>query len=322
MRISMVMYQQAQAPVPAGGLNMNIFNPHRHKDKVVIVMGATGTGKSRLSIDLATRYPAEIINSDKMQVYQGLDIVTNKITEEEKCGVPHHLLGIIDPDQDFTSKDFCDVASIAVGSISSRGQLPIIVGGSNSYIEAFINGEPSKFQSKYECCFLWVDVSMPILHSFVSDRVDQMVKNGMIEEVRNMYVPNANYTRGIRRAIGVPELNKYFRDEPYLNEGARKRLLENAIDEIKVNTCKLARRQLDKIYKIRKLKGLNVHRIDATEVFKKRGREADEAWEKLVVRPSSMIVGDFLYDVADKVSCNIAAIRGVAMEIALATATY
>jgi len=71
-------------------INNNKFN----KKKVVFVMGATGTGKSRLSIDLAIHFQGEIINSDKMQVYKGLDIVTNKITHTEKQGVKHHLLGI------------------------------------------------------------------------------------------------------------------------------------------------------------------------------------------------------------------------------------
>ena len=70
--------------------NNNKFN----KKKVVVIMGATGTGKSRLCVDLATHFRGEIINSDKMQVYKGLEIVTNKITHAEKQGVRHYLLGI------------------------------------------------------------------------------------------------------------------------------------------------------------------------------------------------------------------------------------
>uniref|UniRef100_M1CJN5 Isopentenyltransferase n=1 Tax=Solanum tuberosum TaxID=4113 RepID=M1CJN5_SOLTU len=64
-------------------------------------------GKSRLSVDLATHFRREIINSDKMQVYKGLDIMTNKITHAEKQGVRHYLLGEIEPDSDFTAEDFC-----------------------------------------------------------------------------------------------------------------------------------------------------------------------------------------------------------------------
>ena len=69
-------------------------------------MGATGTGKSGLAIDLATRFPAEIVNSDKTQVFKGLDIATNKVTEEECKGIPHHLLGVVEPGSNFTATDF------------------------------------------------------------------------------------------------------------------------------------------------------------------------------------------------------------------------
>ena len=80
---------------------MNTFiNIEEFKKKVIFVMGATGTGKSRLSVDLATHFRGEIINSDKMQVYKGLEIVTNKITHTEKQGVRHYLLGIYVYSQD------------------------------------------------------------------------------------------------------------------------------------------------------------------------------------------------------------------------------
>ncbi|KAF3436323.1 hypothetical protein FNV43_RR23415 [Rhamnella rubrinervis] len=292
--------------VPPSGLKPNLFNLRHQKEKVVIVMGATGTGKSRLSIDLATRFSAEIINSDKMQVYEGLDVVTNKITNEEQRGVPHHLLGILKkPNADFTVTDFCDKASITVESILSHNRLPIIVGGSNSYIEHLIDDYNYKlFRSKYDCCFLWVDVSMPVLNSFVSDRVDAMLLNGMVDEVRNIFDPNANYSKGIRRAIGVPEFDKYLRNEQFLDEKSRAGLLQEAIKQMKENTSKLACRQLGKIQRLRNIKGWNLHRLDATEVFRKRGKEADLAWENLVAGPSTEIVGQFL--------CNVSAPADVA----------
>ncbi|KAF4358727.1 hypothetical protein CsatB_026076 [Cannabis sativa] len=283
------------------GINVDTF--FRRKDKVVFVVGATGTGKSRLAIDLATRFPAEIINSDKMQVYRDLEITTNKVTEDECRGVPHHLLGnVADPQSNFSAADFCHHASSAIESILSRDRLPIIAGGSNSFIDALINDHHNhrrpQFRLRYDICVLWVDLSLPVLHGFVSERVDRMVANGLVGEVRRIFDPTADYSRGIRRAIGVPELDKYFRAELRGDSEKNKaRLLRYAIDEIKKNTCVLACRQLQKINRFHENWRWNTHRLEATEAFLKRGQglEAGDAWEKLVAGPATMIVDDFLY---------------------------
>ncbi|KAJ8451968.1 hypothetical protein Cgig2_016549 [Carnegiea gigantea] len=274
---------------------------HQQKDKVVIVMGATGTGKSRLAIDLATQFPAEIVNCDKIQIYRGLDAVTNKVTEEECRGVPHHLLGIIDdPDVDFTVSDFTHHASLAIESIVGRGRLPIVAGGSNSFIQSLVEDDVC-FKSRYAYCLIWVDVSPPVLRHFVSGRVDQMVEAGLVDEVRDLFHPDADYTRGLRRAIGVPELDKFMRS---------KGELEDAIDEIKANTRKLAKRQLSKIQRLRDTRGWRLHRIDATEAFKKKGLQADMAWERLVVGPAAVIVGRFLSNEGSTVVANKVKPRG------------
>ncbi|KAG9157242.1 hypothetical protein Leryth_004913 [Lithospermum erythrorhizon] len=306
--MNMATFKQTQ-PLLEGGVDLPLF--HRRlpsqKEKVVIVLGATGTGKSRLSIDLATHFPAEIINSDKMQVHKGLDITTNKITPEESQGIPHHLFSVIDPNVDFTATNFCNLASTSLQSITSREQLPIIVGGSNSFVEALVDDKNKKFRSKYECCFLWVDVSIPILHSFLSDRVDRMLERGLINEVRAMFNPNNDpdlYSRGIFKAISVPELDHYFRMEPFLGKKGRARLLEKAVKDIKINTCKLAYQQLEKIHKLKNVKKWKLHRLDATDVFKKCGKDADEAWENHVMEPSIRTVGRFLYNLGPTFSYN------------------
>jgi adenylate isopentenyltransferase (cytokinin synthase) len=278
-----------------GLVDFNMEYPLFRKDKVVFVMGATGTGKSRLAIDLATRYPAEIVNSDKMQVYKGLDIVTNKVTDEECRGVTHHLLSIIDPNANFTTNDFLRHATSTMESITSRDRLPIVAGGSNSYISALIN-QRTEFRMKYDFRFIWVDVSFHVLRSFISDRVDRMVEAGLVDEVRKMFDPIADYSRGIRRSIGVPEMDKYLRVEATVDDGTRAMLLKEAIAKIKENTCMLACRQLEKIRCLHSECERNMHRLDATEVFLKRGREADDAWENLVAGPSSRIVRQFLYN--------------------------
>nr|KJB42284.1 hypothetical protein B456_007G147200 [Gossypium raimondii] len=281
---------------PPGELKSNFFRPRLEKEKVVIIMGATGTGKSRLSIDLATRFPAEIINSDGTRHNDQED------PEEERCGVPHHLLGEISPYTDFTATDFVDMASHAMDSVLSGGRVPIIAGGWNSYIEALVDDEDFQFRSRYKCCFLCVHVAMPVLHQCVSERVDKMVEMGMVDEVRTFFDANANYAVGIRKAIGVPELDRYFRAEPYLDKQQRGKLLQEAIQEIKRNTCKLACRQLEKIHRLRNKKNWKIHMVDATEVFGRRGKDADEAWEKLVAGHSTEIVAEFLYNFSSQKS--------------------
>ncbi|KAF5203833.1 tRNA dimethylallyltransferase [Thalictrum thalictroides] len=267
----------------------------QQKQKVVFILGATGTGKSKLSIDLATRVPAEIVNSDKIQVLKGLDILTNKVTEEEKRGIPHHLLGVLDPEADLTVSDFCVLACCAIEAILEKDRLPIIVGGSNRYVEALVDDEKVGFRSKYECCFIWLDVATQVHHSYVAKRVDEMVSSGLIDEVRDVFKPDADYTKGIRQSIGVPEMDKYLRLESEVNEETRKELLKEAIDEIKDNTCKLIHRQLEKIHRLQNRPGWNIRRIDATEVFLKGGKEALVLWEKIVLEPSTKIVEHFLY---------------------------
>ncbi|XP_027367516.1 adenylate isopentenyltransferase 3, chloroplastic [Abrus precatorius] len=296
MTISLFMcrLRQPVVNVPCSGKKLNVRQIQ--KEKVVLVMGATGTGKSRLSVDLATCFPSEIINSDKIQVYQGLDIVTNKISKEDQRGVPHHLLGTQNPDTEFTVNDFCDTSSSAIQSITAHEQLPIIVGGSNSYLEALIDDDDYKFRSRYDFCCLWVDVSMPVLYSYVAERVDQMFHSGMVDELRPFFNPNGDYSRGIRRAIGVPEFDEYFRREAFVGEETRKKLLEEALSAIKLNTCKLAMKQLGKIHRLKNVKRWEIHRLDATAVFRKRGQESNEAWNKLVAEPSAMIVARFLYN--------------------------
>ncbi|KAK7245803.1 hypothetical protein RIF29_40654 [Crotalaria pallida] len=287
-----------------GLTNMESLFSHRRKDKVVVILGATGTGKTKLAIDLAHHFPpAEIVNSDKMQVYKGLDITTNKVTEEECRGVPHHLLGMVDPDSNFTSNDFCRHATLAIGSIVGRDGLPIIAGGSNSYIDALVNHH-TDFRLNYECCFLWVDVSLPVLHSSLNARVDRMIEAGQVNEVREFFDPYADYTKGIRKAIGVPEFDDFLRAEVLgADERTKKKLLEVAIAKIKVNNCTLANRQVQKIQRLFASWKRNTCRLDATEVFLKR--RSEEVWEEYVLAKSIRAVHKFLYEEKKHVSAGI-----------------
>ncbi|KAG5610251.1 hypothetical protein H5410_021532 [Solanum commersonii] len=112
-------------------MNTFISNNKFNKKKPVFIMGAIGTKKFRLSFDLATHFRGEIINSDKMQVYKRLEIVTNKITHTEKQGVRHYLLGEIEPDSDFTAEIFCLQAIVYIEFFLKTQGVSIIVRWSN-----------------------------------------------------------------------------------------------------------------------------------------------------------------------------------------------
>ncbi|KAF2123115.1 IPP transferase-domain-containing protein [Lophiotrema nucula] len=106
---------------------------------LVAIVGATGTGKSDLAVDLARRYNGEIINGDAMQLYQGLPIITNKITQDEMKGVPHHLLGCIGLEEEtWTVGKFVGRALGVIDEIRSRGKLPILVGGTHYYTQSLL----------------------------------------------------------------------------------------------------------------------------------------------------------------------------------------
>ena len=110
---------------------------HR-KEKLLVIIGPTAVGKTKLSIELAKRFNGEVISGDSMQVYKGMDIGTAKIKEVEKEGVPHYLIDIKEPDEPFSVAEFQELAHTKIADIHSRGKLPIIVGGTGLYIQSVI----------------------------------------------------------------------------------------------------------------------------------------------------------------------------------------
>lgn len=107
--------------------------------KLVVIAGATATGKSTLSVALAEAIDAEIINADSMQVYRGMDIGTAKITLEERHGIAHHMLDVLDVNQDSTVAWYQSTAREAIEEIHSRGKNVVMVGGTGLYIKAAID---------------------------------------------------------------------------------------------------------------------------------------------------------------------------------------
>ncbi|XP_018615419.2 tRNA dimethylallyltransferase isoform X2 [Scleropages formosus] len=105
---------------------------------LVVILGATGTGKSKLAIEIGKRRGGEIISADSMQVYRGLDIITNKVTVEEQAQCPHHMISFVDPLENYTVLDYRNKALSLIDDMHQRNQLPIVVGGTNYYIESLL----------------------------------------------------------------------------------------------------------------------------------------------------------------------------------------
>lgn len=112
----------------------------KKKIKLLVIGGPTGSGKSDLALRLAEEIGAEIVNADSMQVYRGMDIGTAKPSPEELARVPHHLIDIVSPDQDFTASEFRRAATAAIEDIDRRGKKAIVVGGTGLYLRALLEG--------------------------------------------------------------------------------------------------------------------------------------------------------------------------------------
>ena len=121
--------------------------------KIIAIVGPTGVGKTKLSIELSKKYNGEIINADSTQVYKGLDIATAKITEKEKENIVHHLIDIKQITEDYTVFDYQKDSRNEIEKIFSKNKTPIIVGGTGLYIKACLYDykfEESKNQNMYE----------------------------------------------------------------------------------------------------------------------------------------------------------------------------
>lgn len=108
-------------------------------DKIIVVCGPTASGKTALAVELAKRYDGEVISADSMQIYTDMDVASAKATPEEQQGIPHHLLGFLDPGESFSVADYVKLCGECVRDIFGRGKTPIICGGTGLYISSFVD---------------------------------------------------------------------------------------------------------------------------------------------------------------------------------------
>lgn len=272
------------------------------KQKLLVIIGPTAVGKTKLSIEMAKRYNGEIISGDSMQIYRGMDIGTAKVKTDEMEGIPHYLIDIKEPFENFSVAEFQLLVRAKIDEIAKKGKLPIIVGGTGLYIQSVIYdyqfsdvpGDESyrlmleervqkignealykellevdpgsaaqihqnnvrrviraleifhltgktmqEFQSTQEPDLLYntaiVGLSMERekLYERINYRVDAMIEEGLIEEVKGFYQQGLRDCQSIQ-AIGYKEIYAYL-------EG--KVTLEEAIATLKQNSRRYAKRQ-------------------------------------------------------------------------------
>jgi len=258
-------------------------------NKIIVITGPTGVGKTKLSIELAKRLNGEIINADSMQIYKKLDIGTAKIKEEEKEGIIHHLFDIKEVDEEYSIYDYQKDARSKIEEIRKKGKTPIFVGGTGLYIKSalydyklFYEKESETYDNYtceelydilikidkdididknnkrrlirainyykennksisenktntllYDTIFIGLTTERSKLYDIINNRVDKMINEGLINEVRKFYDKNI-YTKPIINGIGYKELYKYFNNEISLEE---------SIELIKKNSRHYAKRQ-------------------------------------------------------------------------------
>lgn len=144
-------------------------------NKIVIITGFTGSGKSGLAVDIAKRYNGEVISCDSVQIYKRLNIGSAKVTTEEMEGIPHHLIDILEPTEDYSVGQFVKDCENAIKDIISRGKLPILVGGTGLYIKALLQGynfsnadKNEQFRQQY------YDLALKFGNQYVWDKLNEI----------------------------------------------------------------------------------------------------------------------------------------------------
>lgn len=270
--------------------------------KLAALVGPTAVGKTSLSIALAQRLNCEIISCDSMQVYRGMDIGTAKASREEQKLVPHHLIDIINPDEDFTVADYQKNVKAIIASLNQQGKIPLLVGGTGLYYQAVVDdynffpmqsrlaarkkwenicknkglafvyeqlcaidpqyaqkisnndskriiralevydltGKPfSGFQTrntkKYNLSVIGLNIERTELYNKIEKRVEQMIFQGLIEEVIALREKGYGPELNSMQALGYKQVNSYL-------EGLVTR--ETMLADIKRETRRFAKRQL------------------------------------------------------------------------------
>ena len=252
---------------------------------LIILTGPTAVGKTALSISLAKAVGGEIISADSMQVYRHMDIGSAKIRPEEMDGVPHHLIDVLEPWEEFHVVRFQQLVKEAMAGIYERGHIPILTGGTGFYIQAIVkdidfteNGEDSSYRenlerrareegcealhrelasvdyyeqtgqpifahneeqkekpSPYNYAYFVLTDDREVLYERIDRRVDQMLSDGLVEEVKRLREMGCSRELVSMQGLGYKEILAYLEGEMSLDE---------AVYVLKRDTRHFAKRQL------------------------------------------------------------------------------
>ena len=205
---------------------------------IYAIIGPTGVGKTKLSIMLAKKLNAEIINCDSQQVYKELSIGVAKINEEEKEGIVHHLIDNVSVLDNYSAYEYQIDARKILNRLLNEGKNVVIVGGTGLYLKALLydytfNDNINKNKKLYDFRLIGLTCDRSYLYDIINKRVDIMIDSGLEDEVRSLYNKSI-FSKAVNTAIGYKEFYSYFKGEI---------TQEEAISLIKKRSRNYAKRQ-------------------------------------------------------------------------------
>ncbi len=218
------------------------------RERLVVILGATSTGKSSLALTLAREFDTEIISADSMAVYRGFNVGTAKPSQAELEHVPHHLIDILDAEEKFSVGEFVRRARPIISQLNQRGKLPIVAGGTGLYIQALVEGYELDDAGKslishykqtgeliYDVLVFGLTSERAELYDRINQRTEKMFADGLIDEVKALLASGISPTAQAMRGIGYKETVEY------LQGGAT---LDETISKVAQATRNFAKRQL------------------------------------------------------------------------------
>ena len=231
------------------------------QEKLIVILGATSTGKSSLALELAEKFNTEIISADSMAVYKNFNVGTAKPTQDELRRVPHHMINILDAREKFSVGEFVRRAKPIITELNLRGKIPIVAGGTGLYIQALVEdyelGTGKSLSSHYKqtgeliynALIYGLTTDRAELYDRINQRTKKMFADGLIDEVKNLLASGVSPKAQAMLGIGYKETVEY------LQGGAT---LDETISKISQATRNFAKRQLTWYRRMHYIKWLKI----------------------------------------------------------------